>query len=73
MAILRLIDAVSIGISITGSHTEPTIALVDTVSIGSSPVGGHVIAEVALTNSVSAGHASAEEMRDMSVLKVYEI
>lgn len=73
MAILRLIDSVSLGISLTGLHTEPTMALVDTVSIGRSPVGGHVIAEVALTNSVSAGHASAEDMYDMSVIKGLEI
>lgn len=34
MAILRLIDAVSIGISLTGARTEPSISLVNTSSVG---------------------------------------
>lgn len=73
MAILLLIDSISIGYSTTIGHTEPSTVLIDTLSIGRSPVGGHTIAESSLVNAVSAGHASESEMYDMSVLKVNEV
>jgi hypothetical protein len=72
MAILRLIDSVSIGISLTGARTEPSISLVNSLSIGCSLVGGHVVAENTLVNTTSVGHATPDEMKDMSYLIVNE-
>ena len=73
MAVLLLIDSVSVGISKVGAQTEPNRVLMTSASIGRSPVGGHTVAENAIVTNASAGLASPAEFKDMSVIKTIEI